>query len=222
MDNIMADKISLKQEEKTLQILKQIEGLQTIDTVAQLLNLKKQSAINLLSKLKKQRYVTVSGGGKQKRFYKITLTTQLPRDIGMFDLINKYSPMKINPWFDHQVHGEYTPEDALIDALQTENFRLILASMHLFKHITSWPKLFKLAKQKNCYQKVGALYDVARLFMRVKNMPNQYKNKKFMHHLFLIKEYITKESKFIPIDQKWKTSIPFRLGDIQKTIQLYN
>ena len=207
-----------KQEEKTLAILKQIEGLQTLDTIAQTLNLRRQPALNLISRLKKQKYVSVSGGGKQKRFYTITRTKQLPRDPGMFDIINKHSPMKINPWYDHQVHGEYTPEDALIDAIKTENFRLILASIHLFKHIKNWPRLFGLAKEKNCYQKVGALYDLARLFMRVKKMPRKYKTQMSKRRIFLIKDYVTKETQFIPIEKKWGVSIPFRRGDIQKTI----
>jgi hypothetical protein len=201
-------------EDKTLEILKQIEGLQTIDTVAQALNIKKQSALNLLSKLKKQKYVTVSGGGKQKRFYRITTTKQLPRDPGMFDIINKHSPMKINPWYDHQVHGPYTVEDALLDALQTESFRLILASMHLFRHVTDWPKLYR----SKDWQKVGALYDVARLFMRVNRMPERYRKQHFTHRIFFIRDYITKEHRFLPIDKKWGIPIPFRLGDIQKTL----
>lgn len=210
--------MGLKREEKTLQLLKQIEGLQTVELVAQTLGLTQQSALNLLSKLKKQRYVTVSGGGRQKRLYRITTTKQLPRDPGMFDIINKYSPMKINPWYDHQVHGEYTPEDALIDALQTESFRLILASMHLFRHITNWPKLYRLAKQKDCWQKVGALYDVARLFMRVTKMPERYREWHFIHRTLFIRQYRTEEPQFVPIDKKWGISIPFRLGDIQKAM----
>ncbi len=73
------------------EILWKIEGLQTVETAAKELNLSRQSAINLLSKLKKMEYVTVSGGGKQKRLYKITMRKQRKRKPGMFDIINKYS-----------------------------------------------------------------------------------------------------------------------------------
>ena len=131
-------------------VLKTLEGLHTIETVAEALNIKNQSALNLISKLKKQGYVTTRGGYKQKRLYKIT--KQRKRDKGMFDIINKYSPMKLAPWYDHQVHGAYGPEEALIDALQTQSFRAILASMKLFNHITDWPKLYNLAKKKDCWQ----------------------------------------------------------------------
>src|SRR3989338_434514 len=159
-------------------LLQLLEGLHTVETVADALKIKKQSALNLLAKLKKQQYLTVSGGGRQKRLYKITQTKQRPRVPGMFDIINKYSPMKLNPWYDHQVHGKYGPEEALVDAIQTQSFRAILASMRLFGHISNWPRLYYLAKQKNCWQKVGALYDVAKLFFKVKKMPEKYQKVK--------------------------------------------
>lgn len=200
------------------ELLIKLEGLHTVETVAQALHIKKQSALNLLSKLKKQQYVTVQGGGKIKRLYKITPYKQLPRHPGMFDIINKYSPhMKLQPWYDHQVHGSYGPEEALIDAIQTQNFRVILASTRLFGHIKNWPKLYALAKEKNCWQKVGALYDVARLFFKVRKMLTHYR--KFpTTFLYLISPYKTKEPLFTAIERKWQVYIPFRKHDFDKVI----
>src|SRR3989344_8944243 len=151
-------------EEKLLQILKKLEGLQTVDTAAQALSMRKQSALNLIVKLKKEKNATVNGGGKQKRIYKITTTRQLPRVPGMFDILNKYnSHFKLNPWYDHQVHGIYGPEEALIDAIQTQSFRVILASLHLFKHINDWKRLHSIAKREGVWQQTGALHDLARM-----------------------------------------------------------
>ncbi|MBI2137452.1 hypothetical protein HYU12_02950 [Candidatus Woesearchaeota archaeon] len=113
--------------------LRKLEGLHTAETAARVSGLTRQSTLNLLSRLKKEGYVTVSGGGKQPRLYKITMRKQRPRSPGMFDIINKYSPMKLAPWYDHQVHGKYGPEEALVDAIQTQSFRVILASMRLYK-----------------------------------------------------------------------------------------
>jgi hypothetical protein len=198
------------------EMLWELEGLHTVETVEKTLNITRQSAINLLSKLKKQGHVTVKGGGRIIRIYKITMRKQLPRQNGMFDIINKYSPMKLAPWFDHQVHGHYGPEEALIDAIQTESFRVILASMRLFGHITDWPKLYTLAKKRDCWQKVGALYDVARLHFRVKRMPEKYYVMEIKNKKFLIKNYPTKEPTFFPIEKKWHVPIPFRKGDMLK------
>ena len=198
------------------ELLLKLEGLHTVETAAEALGIKKQSALNLISRLKKQDYVSTSGGNRQKRLYKITARKQRKRDIGMFDIINKHSPMKILPWYDHQVHGEYGPEEALIDAVQTQSFRVILASMRLFGHITDWHKLHSLAEEKDCWQKVGALYDVAKLYFRVKKMPLRYQNQKFIKKQYLIKKYNTTEKMYNPIKSKWNVEIPFQIGDIRK------
>ncbi len=197
------------------EILWKIEGLQTVETAAKELNLSRQSAINLLSRLKKMEYVTVSGGGKQKRLYKITMVKQRKRQPGMFDIINKYSPMKLNPWYDHQVYGEYGPEEALIDAIQTRSFRVILASLRLYGHIKDWKKLHKMATEKGVWQEVMALYELARMHFRVKKIYPYPKMKDFKKK-HLIKDYITYETDFKPITKKWKVYIPFRKGDLDK------
>ncbi|MBW2990830.1 MarR family transcriptional regulator [Candidatus Woesearchaeota archaeon] len=197
-------------------VLLKLEGLHTVETVAKTLNLTHQSALNLLSKLKKQGHVTTSGGGKKKRLYKITARKQRPREKGMFDIINKYSPMKLNPWYDHQVHGVYGPEEALIDAIQTKSFRVILASLRLFNHITNWAKLYKLAKEKSCWQKVGALYDLARMHFKVRRMPKKYTKTTSRKKHYLIGDYPTKEEKYINISKKWNVELPFRKGDLRK------
>src|SRR3989344_1548146 len=197
------------------EILRKLEGLHTVETVMKTLNITRQSALNLLSRLKKQQHVTTSGGGKQVRFYKIMMRKQLPRVPGMFDIINKYSPhMKLAPWYDHQVHGPYGPEEALIDAIQTKSFRVILASLRLFNHITDWPKLYRLAKAKDCWPQVGALHDVAQLFFRVRKLPSSYAKGNGKHQGFLTREYETTESAFLPVAQKWNVPIPFRWRDI--------
>ena len=198
-------------------MLRKLEGLHTVETVAEALNIKKQSAINLLSRLKKAGYVTVSRHKRSQ--YKITMRKQRQRDPGMFDIINKYSPnMKLMPWYDHQVHGIYGPEEALIDAIQTKSFRAILASMRIFNHIKNWQKLYSLAKEKGIWQKVGALYDVAKRFFRVRRMPRRYNYGKFEKMMYLIRKYPTSEKDFYPITRKWKVAIPFRYGDIDKVI----
>ena len=199
-------------------VLRKLEGLHTVETAAAAAKLSRQSAINLLSKLKKEGYVTVSGGGKQPRLYKVTMRKQRPRDNGMFVIINKYSPMKLSPWYDHQVHGTYGPEEALVDALQTQSFRVILASMRLFNHITDWPKLYRLSKEKNVWQKVGAVHDTAMHVIRVRRMPKAYKAPTHAKKQFLIRDYLTKEPALLPVEDKWKVAIPFRKGDLERVV----
>ena len=192
-------------------ILKKLEGIHTVETVAEALRIKRQSAINLLSRLKKEDYVTVSGGGRQKRLYTVTIRKQRKRADGMFDIINRYSRIKVSPWFDHQVHGSYGPEEALIDAIETKSFRTILASLRLFSHIKEWPKLYMLAKKKGCWQKVGALYEVARTCIKAGKMPSRYVQggKKW--------DALTQLRKmnFPGIANKWCVYIPFNEKDLE-------
>lgn len=200
-------------ESKLLSLLKRLEGLQTADTVSRTLQLSRQSAINLISKLKKQGYITTTGGGKQKRIYKITIRKQFPKKKGMFDIINKHSKMKIAPWFDHQVYGEYTAEDALINAIQTKQFRLILSSLKLFNHITNWSKLYKLAKRNDCWQKIAGLYELARNNFKVRKMPKRYTKyqpKKWQQITKL------KKKNFPTISNRWKIYISFNEKDLEE------
>jgi len=194
------------------EMLWKLEGLHTVETVAEALNIKRQSAINLLSRLKKEGYVTVEK--HRKSLYKVSMKKQRPRDPGMFDIINKYSPnMKLAEWYDHQVHGEYGPEDALIDAIQTKSFRAILASMRLFSHIKDWPKVYRLSKEKGIWQKVGALYDVAKRFFRVRRMPRTYPQ-----HNGTRWERLTqiKKMNFPMIGKRWHVYIPFNEYDMRE------
>jgi len=200
-----------------IDILRKIEGLQTIELVAEKLGLNRQSAINLMSKLKKERHVTVSGGGRRKRLYKVTLWRQLPRERGMFDIINKYSPnFQVNEWFDHQVHGVYTEEDALIDAIKTKSFRLVLASLRLFAHIRDWRKLYRLAKQEDLVQEVGALYDVARQMYRSEKIPGYFRVYSPRTRKYIIRDYRHVNPKHYGIEKKWNVGLPFKEGDLNK------
>ena len=192
--------------------LMELEGLQTVETAMEKLGISKQATINLLSRLKKEGHVTANGGGKQKRIYKVTMTKQRKRSLGMFDIINKYSPMKILPWYDHQVHGNYGAEEAIIDAIETQSFRVILASMRIFNHVNDWPKLYALAKEKGVWQKVGALYDLAKLHFRVRKMPEKYSGYEPVTWMHITK--LHNRNNFPTIQKKWKVFIPFNEKDM--------
>jgi hypothetical protein len=196
------------------EVLRKIEGLQTAETVAKELNLTRQSAINLLSKLKKMEHVTVSGGGKQKRLYKITIRKQRKKQLGMFDIINKYSPMKVNAWYEHQVYGEYGPEEALIDAIQIRSFRIILASLRLYGHIKDWRKLHKLAEEKGVMQEVMALYELARMYFRVKKLPKRYYKPAPSRWKNLTQ--LKNRNNFTDIQKRWHVYIPFNEADMEE------
>jgi hypothetical protein len=219
-----------------LDILRKLEGLQTLQGATEKLEITRQGTLNLLSRLKKEGYVTTSGGGRKIRLYKITMRKQLARDPGMFDIINKYSPnFQVNEWFDHQVHGKYGPEEALIDAIKTKSFRLILASLRLFGHIKDWRRLHRLAKENDLVQEVGALYDVARLNLRTRKIPAlplEYSprqrnlllrdspanaaDKKSVSLKWRQLTQLKERNNFPEIEKRWKVYIPFNEKDLEE------
>jgi len=149
-------------------------GKFTVETFALKNNLTRQSALNKLSKLKKAGFVTVTGGGRQKRIYSIHKTPQT-RSNGFYALVNKYSPEKLNPKFKHQVIGKYTIEHAIIDGIEIGDVRTLEATTHLFRHITNWKRLFDLAKKHGIADEVYTLYEKARNSFKTKTMPKRYK-----------------------------------------------
>lgn len=153
------------------------EGKYTVETFAKKNNLTRQSAINKLSKLKKQGLVKVSGGGNQKRIYTISKIPKKETN-GFFTIINKYSPEKINPSFEHIVYGKYGVERALVDGIllikNKKDIRIRNAMLHLFRHIKNWKRLFDLAKKNKVKEDVYKLYEEARKKTKCKTMPKKY------------------------------------------------
>lgn len=148
----------------------------TLEKFAEENNLTKQSALNKLTKLKKEGFVKVSGGGAQKRIYTVS-NKRLRKPNGFFSVLNKHSPEKINPYFEHYVFGHYTLERAIIDGLKLkQNIRLRKAMYYLFNHVKNWKKLFKLAKRNDLVSEVLKLYYEARKNVKVKRIPKRYEN----------------------------------------------
>lgn len=148
-------------------------GKYTVELFAEKQNLTRQSALNKLSGLKKQRLVSVSGGGRQKRIYTVYKKPKNPEN-GFFSIVNKYSPIKLNPKFEHYVYGRYTIEHAIIDGLAFEDIRTKRAVSHLFRHISDWKRLFDLAKQRNLVDKLYKQYKYAKTMTKCRTMPKKY------------------------------------------------
>jgi hypothetical protein len=149
------------------------EGKYTVERFAEENHLTRQSALNLLSKLKKQGIVTISGGGKQKRIYTVH---HLPKKKtnGFYDIINKYSPEKLQPRFEHYVNGIYTIEHAIIDGIRIGDTRTLEATKYLFKHVTNWKRLFELAKKEKLEENIVTLYHRARQTTKCKRILERY------------------------------------------------
>ncbi len=200
--------------QKTIKLLR---GYHTVESIAEELNIKKTSALNLISKLRKQGYLKTSGGGKQKRTYKISIKKEQEYK-GMYTIINKYSKFKLAPKIKHAAIGNYTIEHALTDAILTNDFRTIHASLYLFNHVKNWARLHKLARKHGIEQETGALYELARTIIKTRKMPeNILKSmKKNIKRKILIKGLKTDDNNIKRIEKEWKITLPFAKKDLEE------
>ena len=208
-----------------------LEGLQTINTICQTLNVKKSTAYEYVSLLKKGRYAKeYRRTSMNKRIYRIRripfkeseLIMKRFKDTskkGIFDIINENSPLKLEHPFKYRVQRKdrITIEETIIESIKTKKFRVILASLALFNKIESWTRLYYYAKIFNVQNIVGALYDLTKRFIRVKKMDLRTRNALLKYrtvHRVIIPNI--KSPDFEDIQKLWNVDIPFRIDDIAR------
>ncbi|OGJ19050.1 hypothetical protein A3K73_04500 [Candidatus Pacearchaeota archaeon RBG_13_36_9] len=205
----------MKLKKDLSEIAKKLEGLQTIESIMKILKVKRKTAINYVSNLKKNGYTTYYSAGKKKRIYQInTIKPQLKGD-NLYGFINKYSKIKVNEPYKHILHNKkLTAEEAIVLALKSQNFRLILASLNLFRKVKNWRLLNEAAKKQEVQRQIGALYEVAKAFIRVKRMDKRTEKSmlKGKGEKYIYDKIKTKE--FFEISKKWRVEIPFRKEDL--------
>src|SRR3989344_6985600 len=114
---------------KSIEIAKKLEGVHTLEPAAKALNVKKSTAVKVLSILRKEGFVETSGGGKKPRLYKISPIRIAGKEhLGIYDLINKYSKVKLWEPYKHKViYRNLSVEEAIPMAVDTaikeRNFR---------------------------------------------------------------------------------------------------
>jgi len=147
-----------------------MKGIYTIERIEKERNISRQSAINLISRLKKKGLVKTNGGGKQIRFYKIS-EKPLEKENGMYEIINKYTPIKLYPTIKHIVYGRRcNVEQTIIDCLKMKDSRHSLAAAFLMNHIKNWGKMKELVILNNVGKEFGRLYDLAKEHIKIRKI----------------------------------------------------
>lgn len=196
-----------------------LRGMHTIESVAEELGITRDSALNTVSRLRKEGFVRTQGGGRQKRVYVISPMKDVKRETSMFDIINRYSRIKLVPLFRHAAYGRYTVENALVDAVVTRDFRTVLAALCLFNHVKDWKRLHSLARKKCVEKEVGALYETARTVIKTRRMPANILNsmrRSAKRKTELIRGLRTDVEELERIGANWKVVIPFRKADLEE------
>jgi hypothetical protein len=198
-------------------VLKKLEGIQTIPTVMDNLQVNRRQAIYYIHRLKKQGYVKTRRTSDNKRVYYISFENSLG-GFSYYDIINRNSPIKlVEPKTDLVYGNEPTLEETLIYAIKTGSLRAILAALALFRKIEDWSSLYHLAKESHLLRQVGALYDLARKVMRTRRMTLRFRNNALpkksdgfeymLHHV--------KSRDFKDIEAVWKVHLPFNRRDLE-------
>ena len=204
-----------------LTIAKKLEGLQTVSTISKRLGVQRTTAINYASKLRKEGFLKNYMGGRNIRLYIIDpLRKKEVGYPGVYEVINKNSRIGVITRIKYRVHGKpLTIEEAIIEGVNTGDYRTILASLDLFRKVKNWSLLKKIALKYNLGRKIGALYDVARKFIRVRKMDLRTR-KAFLRSRvdskYIIKNLRGKSGHFHDIETTWKVYIPFNKADLMR------
>ena len=204
---------------KGIELAKKLEGLNTLEMVKKKLNVRKSTAIKIISLLRKEGFVETSGGGKKPRLYKISPIRLTAKErMGLYDIINKYSKVKLFEPFKHKVMDrKLTIEEAIPMAVKQREFRLTLASLGLFNFVKDWAKLNYFAKKYDVSKEVGALYDVAWSYMRTRKMDKR--TRKSLLKIKTRKHFVIKHAKskdFKDIGKLWNVYVPFNKADLTR------
>ncbi len=201
-----------------LKIAKRLEGMHTAETISSELGIGRQTAINYIHALKIRGFLETNRIG-YSRLYKIKpyhLRT-IGYD-GLYETINKSSPIKIVPLYNHRIADhKISIEEAIVRSLLEKDFRLILASLFLFTKVTDWENLYILSKKNNIERQIGALYELSSRYFRTKNPDKKIleKIKKSKSKSKFIIEPL-KSDDFKNIEKIWGIYIPFNKSDLDR------
>lgn len=202
---------------KIKELLKRLEGVHTIESVMDTLGSDRKHAIYQIYRLRKEGYVKTKRLSDNKRVYNISFANRL-KGTSYHEVINEHSPLKISTQKIHKIYGKSPSlEETLIYAIKTKSLRKILASLPLFKKINDWSRLYSLAKENQIERHVGALYDLARLFMKVRRMSSRFRNNSLPKHKDSYRYVIPdlRSEDFKDIQKTWKIYLPFNKEDLE-------
>ena len=199
-----------------------IQGIYTLESLANRLKIDRLKAIYVIHRLRKLGFVKTNYGARKKRIYYVSLRNK-QKGISYTEKINEVSPsasyaiVSSDPYY---IHGrEPTYEEALMYAIKQRDIRYIIASLALFRKISDWSLLYRLAKKENLIREVVALYEIARKVVRkVRRMPRRFlnlaKKGKTNNFRYIIDRFSSDD--FEDIEKRWKVYIPLNRADLEE------
>lgn len=215
--------IMIKGSNKYEKLAESLQGVYTLETLADRLKVDRTKATYVIHRLRKLGYVKTNYGAGKKRLYNIALRNK-QKGISYTQWISRASPTAsyaiVASPNDYYVHDR-TPsyEESLIYAIKQKDVRYLIASLVLFRKISDWSLLYKLAKKDNLVSEVVALYEIARkIVKKIKRIPKRFLNlakKKKTNQFNYIVQGISSDD-FKDIEKKWKVYIPLNRADLEE------
>jgi len=203
---------------RSAELLRKLQGVQTIQSVMALLGIDRQKAIYYIRRLREGGYVKTRKRPDQTRVYSISFENKL-KGVSYYDIINQYAPVKISAPNVYNVYGKQpTVEEALVFAIKTKSVRTILAALALFRKVENWSALYKLGRQNRIERQIGALYDLSRLIIqKVRRMPDRFRHNALPKMQYPLEYTVPSlQSKdFKNIENNWKVYLPFNKKDLE-------
>lgn len=201
---------------------RELEGFYTLESFAERLKIDKIRAIYVLYKLRKLGFVKTSYGEGKRRVYYISLRNK-QRGVSYTEKINealKNPALRVTTFDPYYVYGRNPRyEEVLIYAIKQRDVRYLIASLVLFRKISDWSYLYKLAKKEDLVREVAALYEIARKVIRkVRRMPRRFiglARKKKRGKFYYIVEGVSSEN-FKDIEKKWRVYLPLNFSDLEE------
>ncbi len=199
-----------------------VQGLYSLESFADRLKVKKTKAVYILYRLRKLGLVKTYYEAEKKRIYNISLRNK-QKGISYTDKINeaiRNPAIKVMSSDSYYVHGRMPSyEEALLYAIKQRDVRYTIVSLALFRKISDWNYLYRLAKKEDLIREVCALYEIARKIVRkVRRMPKRFLNqaKKIKRKDFhYIVAHISSDD-FKDIEKKWRVYIPLNYSDLEE------
>lgn len=212
----------IKGTNKYEKLVESLQGIYTLETLADRLKINKSKAIYVIHRLRKLGFVKTSYGASKKRLYDLSLRNK-QKGVSYTTKINEASQnpaIKIalsNPYYVYDRIPSY--EEALIYAIKQRDVRYIIASLALFRRISNWSLLYRLAKKEDLIREVAALYGISRLIVaKVRRMPKRFKTlatpKKSDKFKYIIEGFDSDD--FKDIEKRWKIYIPLNRADLEE------
>ena len=197
---------------------RETEGLHTAESFAEELGISRQTAINYLHAMRREGMVSTERGARGRRLYSISpLRLREFGFPGLAETISADSPLKLSSPVRERSDHKITTEEAIAGAAASGDFRMVLASLPLFKKVSDWWGLYRFSRKLGVARQVGALYSLSRLLFRVKSADRRV--------LALMKKARTKDNfvikgmksrDFAELEKEWSISLPFSRSDLSR------